>query len=109
MKREREDLLKITLLGLALAGLFVGLGLRLNGLDTWARAVWAAGVAPVLAALLIEILGSLRRGEVGLDIVAALSMSAGLFFGETLAATVVAVMYAGGTFLESFCGRPCPT
>ncbi|MFZ9133459.1 MAG: heavy metal translocating P-type ATPase, partial [Gemmobacter sp.] len=45
---------------------------------------------------------SLRRGEVGLDIVAALSMSAALVFGETLAAAVVAVMYSGGTFLESF-------
>ena len=57
---------------------------------------------PVLAALLSEILRSLSRGEVGLDIVAALSMSAALFFGETLAAAVVAVMYSGGTFLESF-------
>lgn len=29
-------------------------------------------------------------------------MSAALTFGETLAAAVVAVMYSGGTFLESF-------
>ena len=64
--------------------------------------VWTAGVVPVLAALLFEILASLRRGEVGLDIVAALSMSVALFFGEALAAAVVSVMYAGGTFLESF-------
>lgn len=39
---------------------------------------------------MVEILSSLRSGEVGLDIVAALSMSAGLVFGETLAAAVVA-------------------
>ena len=45
---------------------------------------------------------SLLRGEVGLDIVAALSMSAALIFGEYLAAVVVAVMYSGGTFLERF-------
>ena len=38
----------------------------------------------------------------GLDIVAALSMSAALVFGEILAAAVVALMYSGGTFLESF-------
>ena len=38
----------------------------------------------------------------GLDIVAALSMTAALAFGETLAAAVVAVMYSGGTFLEHF-------
>ena len=53
-------------------------------------------------ALLVEILRSLWRGEVGLDIVAALSMTAALAFGETLAAAVVAVMYSGGTFLENF-------
>jgi heavy metal translocating P-type ATPase len=57
---------------------------------------------PVLAALVVEIFRSLWRGEVGLDIVAALSMSAALLFGETLAAAVVALMYSGGTFLESF-------
>jgi heavy metal translocating P-type ATPase len=57
---------------------------------------------PALAALVAEILRSLWRGEVGLDLVAALSMTAALAFGETLAAAVVAVMYAGGTFLESF-------
>ncbi|MBL9058427.1 MAG: heavy metal translocating P-type ATPase, partial [Mangrovicoccus sp.] len=52
--------------------------------------------------LVIEIVRSLRAGEVGLDIVAALSMTAALVFGETLAAAVVALMYSGGTFLEGF-------
>jgi len=102
VRRDLQSRLKITLLVVALAGLFIGLALRLQGVDTFARAVWAAGVVPVLAALLLEILRSLRHGEVGLDIVAALSMSAALLFGEALAAAVVAVMYAGGTFLESF-------
>ena len=102
MRRDLQSRLMITLLVVALAGLFIGLALRLQGVDAFARAVWAAGVVPVLAALLLEILRSLRHGEVGLDIVAALSMSAALFFGEALAAAVVAVMYAGGTFLESF-------
>lgn len=37
-----------------------------------------------------------------MDIVAALSMTAALLFGETLAAAVVAVMYSGGTVLERF-------
>jgi heavy metal translocating P-type ATPase len=56
-------------------------------------------------ALLIEIVTSLRRGDVGLDIVAALSMTAALAFGEMLAASIVALMYAGGQFLESFAER----
>ena len=102
MNPELKDKLKIALIAIALAGLLVGLGLTFAGYPALARGVWAAGVIPVLAALLVEIVESLRRGEVGLDIVAALSMSAALFFGETLAAAVVALMYSGGTFLESF-------
>jgi len=99
---KRTDQLKTGLLGVALAGLVAGLALHLVGRADLAGLAWAAGVLPVLAALLAEILRSLSRGEVGLDIVAALSMSTALAFGETLAAAVVAVMYSGGTFLESF-------
>lgn len=97
-----HDRLKTLLLGIAALGLIGGLGLMLAGLSEPARFVFAAGVLPVLAALVVEILRSLAKGEVGLDIVAALSMSAALLFGETLAAAVVALMYSGGTFLESF-------
>ncbi len=102
MDHAQTDWLKKLLLGVALAGLVAGLGLHVSGRAEMAQSVWFAGVVPVLAALVIEILRSLARGEVGLDIVAALSMSAALTFGETLAASVVAVMYSGGTFLESF-------
>ncbi|MEO1987740.1 MAG: heavy metal translocating P-type ATPase [Martelella sp.] len=90
------------LLAIAALGLGAGLALNLAGLSGPATVLWAAGVMPVLAALLVEIVRSLAKGEVGLDIVAALSMSAALLVGETLAAAVVAVMYSGGTFLESF-------
>jgi len=103
VERSTGDWLKTVLLLVALGGLVGGLVLAyvLERPDL-ASSVWLAGVAPVLAALLIEILRSLVHGEVGLDIVAALSMSAALLFGETLAAAVVALMYSGGTFLESF-------
>jgi heavy metal translocating P-type ATPase len=97
-----HDRLNVALLGLALLGLVSGLVLLLAGQPDVANIVWAAGVIPVLAALCVEIVRSLGQGEVGLDIVAALSMSAALLFGETLAAAVVALMYSGGTFLESF-------
>lgn len=93
---------KTALLVLALAGLVAGLVLYFAGRATIANYVWIAGVVPALAALAVEIVRSIGRGEVGLDIVAALSMTAALAFGETLAAAVVAVMYSGGTFLESF-------
>ncbi|WP_413852255.1 heavy metal translocating P-type ATPase [Albidovulum sp.] len=102
MGQTGGDRFKIALIAVALAGLAFGLGLWLSGRTEAAAVVWTAGVLPVLAALAVEIVRSLWRGEVGLDIVAALSMSAALAFGETLAAAVVAVMYSGGTFLESF-------
>jgi heavy metal translocating P-type ATPase len=54
---------------------------------------------------LAEIILSLRRGDIGLDIVAALSMFAALIFAEYLAGVVVALMYAGGQYLESFAER----
>jgi len=57
---------------------------------------WALATVPVLAGLFWQIFTSLRRGDLGLDIVAALSMSVALIFGETLAGNVVALMYAGG-------------
>lgn len=102
MDQTGSDRLKTALLLLAVAGLVMGLGFYLAGEAKIANLFWTAGVLPALAALVIEILRSLSRGEVGLDIVAALSMTAALIFGETLAAAVVAVMYSGGTFLESF-------
>lgn len=102
MDQATTDRGKTLLLGLALAGLLGGLGLHLAGLPDPARIIWFLGVVPVLAALVLDIIRSLAKGEIGLDIVAALSMSAALAFGETLAAAVVAVMYSGGTFLESY-------
>ena len=94
--------LNVTLLVISLLGLVSGLGLLAAGRPDFAASAWAAGVIPILAALVVEIVRSLWKGEVGLDIVAALSMSAALLFGETLAAAVVGLMYSGGTFLESF-------
>ena len=53
----------------------------------------------------MEIVTSLRRGDLGLDIVAALSMTGALLVGENLAAAIVALMYAGGQYLESYAER----
>jgi heavy metal translocating P-type ATPase len=86
----------------ATTGLVVGIACWLAGKEAWSAWAWIAGTGPVLAALLAEIVISLRRGNVGLDIVAALSMSAALAFGEPLAGNVVALMYAGGQFLEGY-------
>src|SRR6516162_2841006 len=86
-------------------GLIIGLAAQFSGWAHWASPIWAAATIPVLLALVAEIVISLRRGDVGLDIVAALSMLAALVFAEYLAAVVVALMYAGGQYLEAFAER----
>lgn len=89
-------------LALAIIGLGSGLVVMALGATAWPARLWIAGTLPVLMGLLWEIVTSLRRGEIGLDIVAALSMTAALAFGEHLAAAVVALMYASGQYFESF-------
>lgn len=103
--RSVHRLVRPALVILPLVGLVGGFGIRLLGLAEWSHTIWAAATVPVLMALLVEIVSSLRRGDVGLDIVAALSMTGALVFGEHLAAVVVALMYAGGQYLESFAER----
>ena len=93
------------LAGLPALGLAAGLLAWLAGRGVVAGAIWAAVTVPVLLVLLIEIVTSLRRGDLGLDIVAALSMTAALAVGENLAAAIVALMYAGGQYLEGYAER----
>lgn len=90
------------LAAIALLGLVAGIVTALAGAPEPASFTWTIATLPVLSALLFEIVTSLRRGDVGLDVVAALSMSAALLFGEALAGNVVALMYAGGQLLERF-------
>src|SRR4051812_34198492 len=70
------------------AGLIVGLAAHFSGWEHWAGPIWAGATVPVLIVLLIEIVVGLRRGDVGLDVIAALSMLAALLFAEYLAAAV---------------------
>lgn len=93
------------LLAVPATGLALGFAIRAVGLPTWSGWIWGASALPVLFALILEITSALRRGELGLDIVAALSMTAALAVGEALAAAIVALMYAGGKYLESFADR----
>ncbi len=91
--------------GLALAGLLMGAAAGPLGYGSWSPAILTLATLPILATLILEIVTSLRRGDFGLDIIAALSMTAALVFGEYLAALVVALMYSGGQFLEAYAGR----
>jgi heavy metal translocating P-type ATPase len=64
--------------------------------------IFAVGIIPVLIALFISIISSLAKGEFGLDIIAALSMTGALLANEALAGAVVALMYSGGQLLEDY-------
>lgn len=97
--------LRSTLAVIPAAGLATGLVLAARGHLDWSEWIFAVSALPVLAALVIDIFVSLRRGQIGLDIVAALSMTAALLIGEELAAVIVALMYAGGQYLEAFAER----
>jgi heavy metal translocating P-type ATPase len=94
--------LKLLLVIVSAAGLAAGFLAPLLGASAWQHTAWGVAAAIVLLFLTREIFTSLRRGEFGLDIVAALSMSGALYFGETLAAAVVSLMYSGGQLLEDF-------
>jgi len=97
--------LRPLLVALSATGLLLGLAAQVLGRTEWSAWLWTAFTLPVLSALLVEIVVTLRRGDVGLDIIAAISMIAALAFGEQLAANVVALMYAGGQYLEGFAER----
>lgn len=85
-----------------------GLGLLSGTLCWWlgdlhaASLVWSWATLPVLVRLVVQIVILLSKGDVGLDVVAVLSMSAALTFGEPLAGNVVALMYTSGQLLERF-------
>jgi heavy metal translocating P-type ATPase len=100
-----QSAIRPALIGIAATGLVAGFVARAFGFGDWSGTIWAAAVVPVLAALAAEIWQSLRAGKVGLDIVAALSMTAALAVGEYLAASIVALMYSGGQYLESYAER----
>lgn len=93
------------LIALPIMGLCAGLVVRLWLDPAWSGIIWGVSALPVLAALLLEIGVRLGRGDFGLDVIAALSISSALVFGEQLAAVVVALMYAGGQYLEDFAER----
>ncbi len=102
LDHAQTDQLKTLLLALAFTALGVGLGLQFSGRSDLAQAVWFGGVVPVLQRWWSRFFRSLFRGEVGLDIVAALSMSAALPLTRRWRQQSSPSCDSGGTFLEIF-------
>jgi heavy metal translocating P-type ATPase len=74
----------------------------LAGQHALADWIWGGTTALALLPLLIQVVVSLARGEVGVDVIALLAMGGSLALGEYLAGAVVALMLSGGELLESF-------
>ncbi|GJD99237.1 heavy metal translocating P-type ATPase [Methylobacterium isbiliense] len=87
---------------LPLLGLAAGLAAQALGAPAWAGWIWAAATLVVLAALVAQVVASLARGDVGLDLVAVLSMGGALALWQPLAGIVIAVMVSGGQALEAY-------
>lgn len=98
-----EPLLRKILLSIALVGLAIGLAIPYFGQsEVQPSFVWTIATIPVVAALGLSIMRDFFIGRLGVDAIALVSMTAALVLGESLAAVVVAIMYAGGTVLEDF-------
>ena len=92
----------LVLAALPLLALLAGIVTFYAGTAEAAGWIWTAGIVPVLAYLLFSIVRSLAKGDIGLDIIAALAMGGAIAGGEPLAGVVVAMMYAGGQALEDY-------
>lgn len=100
--KTRQHVANLLLLGISFAGLLAGLVLRWSGRPDWAIYALLAGSIPILAAVLVDSVASLLRRDVGLDIIALLSIGGAVALGEYAAAGVIGLMLSGGRALEGF-------
>ncbi len=67
--------------------------------------LWALTIVLALIPLTWSVIGTLRRGDVGVDAIALVAMVGALALGEYLAGAVIALMLSGGNALEAAAGR----
>ncbi|MEE7462917.1 cadmium-translocating P-type ATPase [Methylobacterium fujisawaense] len=87
---------------LPLAGLCAGLIAQALGRIDIAATAWTLATLAIFVVLLMQVVMSLVKGDVGLDLVALLSMGGALALSQPLAGAVIALMYAGGQSLEAY-------
>lgn len=88
----REPVLVVLTFG----ALLVGAVLWLIGLRDAADVSWIVGTSVAVVPALLWVLSALRRGSLGVDVIAVLSLVGTLLVGEYLAGALIAVMLAGG-------------
>ncbi len=92
------------LVALTLTGIVAGAAARLLGQAGMAGWLWALTTAAMLVPLAWTVVADLRRGEMGVDVIALLAMAGSLILGQYLAGAVIALMLSGGQALEAFAG-----
>ena len=77
----------------------------LAGWRQLADVCWIAGTLVAVVPAMVWVVAALRRGRVGVDLIAVLSLVGTLLVGEYLAGALIAVMLAGGRALEAAAER----
>ncbi len=95
----------ILLAALTAFGMLAGGVLYLAGFIQAANWTWAGAGLINFAATTIDVLQAIRRREVGIDLIALLSVGGSLALGQYLTAAVIGLMLAGGRALESYAER----
>lgn len=89
-------------LAVVAGGTALGVAARLLNHPGIAGACWAVTTGLALAPLTASVIWALLRRKLGVDIIALLAMAGALILGQYLAGAVVALMLAGGQWLEYF-------
>jgi heavy metal translocating P-type ATPase len=87
---------------LTVVGLAVGAAAALAGAETARDVVWLATAGTGLGYALWATVASVRRGRLGVDVIAVLALAGAIAVRELLAAAVIAVMLASGRALEAW-------
>ncbi|MFI5200179.1 MAG: hypothetical protein ACHQXL_07385, partial [Candidatus Limnocylindrales bacterium] len=90
------------LLPLSILALTVGIATAVAGRPDLADGIWTIVVVIVSIRLAVEIIDALRRGEVGVDLIAVVAMVGAILLGQALAGAVIAVMVTTGRALEDY-------
>ena len=98
-KALRNNYLLLLVTGATLA---IGLGARFAELELLSLVSFAVGAAVGFVLSIALLVSAIRHGEFGSDILALISIIATVLTNELLAASVIALMLAGGRALESW-------
>jgi heavy metal translocating P-type ATPase len=93
------------LLMVTAAALVAGGVAWLTGARTTADLCWAAGTVAAVVPAVVWVLGTLRRGHGGVDVIAVLALGGTLAVREYLAGALIALMLATGRTLEAAAQR----